>query len=275
MDIPAVGSYDHDIRRQVIEACRKGEMTNSWVDVYYEAVDLYYGEPQHFHQKSYEGAKTKPRIAAQEHVKRIEVSLNHQLKQFFAIAPRSLRNRLFEKAFGPSISGEFEMVGADYDGRYDLRNATQPDFLFLAHDKCVAIEMKIRAKSDIEQVLKYALLALAVERKEHSRENLLLFMGKGSFSSLWREGFASVEDMRKKLESEKPKFMAGLPERFQGHKDRFEEIVSKLSFAFVNYSELAGMLDADAPPFDGSKGSEVYRNLVDGMVGELGRRGLT
>ena len=134
---------------------------------------------------------------------------------------------------------------------------------------------KIRAKSDIEQVLKYALLALAVERKEHSRENLLLFMGKGSFSSLWREGFASVEDMRKKLESEKPKFMAGLPERFQGHKDRFEEIVSKLSFAFVNYSELAGMLDADAPPFDGSKGSEVYRNLVDGMVGELGRRGLT
>jgi hypothetical protein len=34
------------------------------------------------------------------------------------------------------------------------------------------------------------------------------------------------------------------------------------------------MLDADAPPFDGSKGSEVYRNLVDGMVEELKRRHL-
>jgi hypothetical protein len=249
-------------------------MGNSWVDVYYEAVDLDYGEPQHLARKSYERAKSTPRIAAQKYVQKIEVSLNHQLKQFFAIAPRSLRNRVFEKAFGPSIPGAFEMVGADYDGRYDLRNATQPDFLFLAPDKCVAIEMKIKAKSDIEQVLKYALLALAVERKEHSRENFLLLMGKGSFSSLWREGFASVEDMRKKLESEKPKFMAGLPERFQGHKDRFEEIVSKLSVAFINYSDLAGILDADAAPFDGSKGREVYRNLVDGMIAELKRRDL-
>jgi hypothetical protein len=249
-------------------------MGNSWVDVYYEAVDLYYGEPQHLARKSYERAKSKPRIAAQEHVKRIEVSLNHQLKQFFAIAPRSLRNCLFEKAFGPSIPGDFEMVGADYDGMYDLQNATQPDFVFLASDKWVAIEMKIKAKSEIKQVLKYALLALAVERKEHNRENFLLFMGPRDFRSLWSEPIDCVEDLRKKLESEKPKFMTGLPERFQGHQDRFEEIVSKLSFAFINYSDLAGILDADAAPLDGSKGREVYRNLVDGMTAELKRRDL-
>jgi hypothetical protein len=209
-------------------------MGNSWVDVYYEAVDLYYGEPQHLAPKNYEGAKPTPRRAAQEHVERIEVSLNHLLKQFFAIAPRSLRNRLFESAFRLPISGEFEMVGASYDGTYSLKNATQPDFLFLADDECVAIEMKIRAKSDIEQVLKYALLALAVERKEHSRENFLLFMGKGSFSSLWREGFASVEEMHKKLESETPKFLARKRKRFQEHEDRFEKIVKDFRFAFVN-----------------------------------------
>ena len=183
-------------------------MGNSWVDVYYEAVDLYYGEPQHLARKSYEGAKyegakTKPRIAAQGHVKRIEVSLNHLLKQFFAIAPRSLRNRLFEKAFGPPIPGDFEMVGAGYDETYHLGNATQPDFLFLAPDKCVAIEMKIKAKSDIKQVLRYALLALAVELNEHRRrENFLLFMGPCDFRSLWAEPLASVEVMRKRLESE-------------------------------------------------------------------------
>ena len=72
----------------------------------------------------------------------------------------------------------------------------------------------------------------------------------------------------------KSNFLAGPRKRFQEHKGRFEKIVTDFSFAFVNYSELADMLDADAPPFDRSKGSEVYRNLVDGMVEELKRRDL-
>ena len=135
--------------------------------------------------------------------------------------------------------------------------------------------MKIKAKSDIKQVLRYALLALAVELNEHHRrENFLLFMGPCDFRNLWAEPLASVEVIRKRLESEKSNFLAGPRKRFQEHKGRFFEIVSSLSVAFISYGDFASLLKADATPSDGSMGSEVYGNLVGGIVGELRRRGL-
>jgi hypothetical protein len=248
-------------------------MENSWVDDYYDTLEFFYWEPQHLGRKKHVDSKLNTSAKVQSHLRSMEVTLNHQLKQFFTLAPSSLRNRVFEFAFRRPISGDFVMAGRDADKKYHLENATQPDFLFITGDRSVSIEMKIGAKSSIKQVLKYALLALAVEQFDGvKREHLLLFLGSGGFPSLWHEGFADVEDMGKMLDGERLAFLTGKPKHFQDLEARFFEIVSLLSVAFINYGALAGVLEAEVTPCDESLGGEVYRNLVGGMVAELKRR---
>src|ERR1700682_4034684 len=100
-------------------------MVSSWVDAYYEALDFFFWEPQHLGRKKHTDAKLKTHYDVQAHLRVMEVTLNHQLKQFFSLAPRSLRNRLFESALGKTISGDFVMVGDDFDKRYHLQGCTQ------------------------------------------------------------------------------------------------------------------------------------------------------
>lgn len=61
---------------------------------------------------------------------------------------------------------------------------------------------------------------------------------------------------------------------FQPHKDRFFEIVRSLSIGFINYQDFARILVGEEENLDDSTGSEVYRNLLDGMLHELKNRAL-
>lgn len=251
-------------------------MEDSWVESYYDALGFFYWEPQHLGRKKYVDSRFNTFAKVQDHLRLMEVTLNHQIKQFLLLAPGSLRNRLFESAFDRPISGEFIMAGCDVDRKYGLNNATQPDLLFTTDDKTVSLEMKMGGtKSSVTQVLKYALLALAVEQLDGlKRQHFLLFLGIGGFSSLWQKGLASVDDLRRVLEAEKLTFLDGRPKRFQERKSRYFEIVSSLSIGFISYGSLANILETEIKAPDGSAGAQVYRNLVGGIVAELRSRGL-
>jgi hypothetical protein len=203
----------------------------------------------------------------------MEVTLNHQIKQFLCLAPDSFRNRLFKSALGREVVGHFLMAGSN---DCKVCAAVQPDFFFTTDGATVSLEMKIGAKSSITQVLKYALLALAVEQEHDGREmeHSLIFLGRGDFSRLWRERF-SKDDVRQRLESEKCVFIQGLSgkeKRFRDQEARFAQIVSSLSIGFIDYHHFANLLHEEFPSANGSAGEQVYGKLVGGMIAEL-RRG--
>lgn len=253
-------------------------MEESWIARYYEAVTFFYWEPQHLgRQKNAKVTLTAERMRTR--IELMEVTLNHQLNQFFSLAPRSLRTRLFERVLGVTLfSTDFCMAGRECDKEYELRNAMQPDFPFVAQDlkQAVFMEMKIGAKTSIEQLLKYVLLALSVELKhkmEMKHSHVLL--GKGTFSGLWKRQLASVDHLRPLLtEKEIDAFLVGKSASIRDNKARFCEIVSEMQIGFITYQDLSQCLEAEIEASDGCAGAEVYCNLVNGMIGELRRRKL-
>jgi len=248
---------------------------NSWVRGYYDEVGSFYWEPQHLRPKKYVESTLNTFDSVEAHLRTMEVTLNHRIKQFLRLAPDSLRNRLFRPAFGREIPGEFIMEGSllDIDKKYQLNSAVQPDFLFTTDDTTVSLEMKLAAKSSVAQVLKYALLALAVEQQHGKRmRHLLAFIGVYDFSTLWPKGIVSQNDLRRALDKDKYSFLDGKAKRFREQESRFFEIVSSMQIGFISYGTFAALLNEEAKLLDGSAAAQVYRKLLRGMVGEMESR---
>jgi hypothetical protein len=158
----------------------------NWIDSYYEALEFFYFEPQHMRRRRHiDPAPTAGDVRAKEqqaaadlaekcsnfdvvkkHLRKMEVTLNHNINQFFYLAPGSLRNKLFERVFPKEpIEGSFTLHGREVETYFGPTNVMQPDFLFVSEKAIVSIEMKVKSKSSIDQVMKYALLGLVVEKK--------------------------------------------------------------------------------------------------------------
>jgi len=202
--------------------------------------------------------------------------VGHDLHQFFSLAPPSLRNQLFAGLYARRFSYPFVLWGEDVDSALALEDAMQPDLLFLSDIESVALEMKIAAECGLRQVLKYALLGLAVElHARQPRRHHLVLLGRGDFAGQWPEHFGSVTELKLALAHEDlDAFLSTQSDRFRVHERRLREIVASLGVAFLSYEELAAFLrDAAPAESDASTGAEVYRKLIAGMVAELLGRG--
>ena len=249
----------------------------TWVDSYYEALEFFYWEPQHLGRKKHSNAEFDTTPKVRKHLRKMEVTLNQNLHQFFLLAPDSLRNELFGRLFRRTLQGCLSLEGRDVDEKFRLQNSMQPDFLFTSKAHTVALEMKLGSKSSLTQVLKYALLGLAVELKLGSeKEHFLGFLGSGSFSDQWKERFDSIEGLRQALaEVDCASFLEKQPLHFRERAPRFAQILESLSFCFVTYEELAGYLLRESPlPSDVLPSAQVYRKLIEGVTGELRLRKL-
>jgi len=247
-------------------------MESGWVDSFYEALEFFYWEPQHLGRKKYDKAEFNSLPLVQKHLRKMEVTLNQNLHQFFLLAPSSLRNKLFGSLFGQPLHEPFKLEGRDVDAKFNLQNSTQPDLVFISDTNLVSIEMKVGAKSSLTQVLKYALLGLAVEVQQGSvRNHHLALLGTGSFAAQWKEPITSMTELRDSLaQADLESFLKKQPAHLRPYSFRFSEIVSSLSFCFITYEELTDHLMRDAPiSSDTSPGAEVYRKLISGLIAEL------
>lgn len=205
------------------------------------------------------------------HLRRMEVTLNHNISQFFFLAPDSHRNDLLAELFGHKFEGFFEMENRDVDKKFALANCMQPDLLFISKNSVVSIEMKVRSKCSVDQVLKYALLGLAVEIKEkQQKEHYLVLLGPGTLASQFREPFDSIESLRDAIcREELTSFLRNKPRglREQERKERLQQIVHGMHVQFLNYAGLTSFLRSSVPPpTDQSAGAEVYRKLIYACV---------
>jgi len=175
------------------------------------------------------------------------------------------------------VFGEkYVMHGRSVEERYGLPSSTQPD-LFSSTTDVVSIEMKLNAKSSIEQILKYALLGLADEIvSAREKQHYLAFLAPGEFPSLWKDRYPDVAQLIDKLrQSDFSGFLGRQSQRLRTRTARFKQIVETLTFGHLTYTQVVGFLQRiEGSGSDTQGGASVYRKLIDGLVGELRLREL-
>ena len=264
-------------RTQHVRFTCRGDMEDTWIDSYYEALEFFYWEPQHFRRPSDPGSANTRSGLVKEHLRKMEVTLNQNLHQFFSLAPDSFRNELFGRLFGHEIPGALILEGRNVDTHFKLQNCMQPDLVFTSDTHVLSVEMKVGAKSSLDQVLKYALLGLAVETHlAPLRGHGLVLLGRGDFQDQWEERFESTADLRAALaQADLDSFLKEKPKHLRGQVTRFREIIRSLDFHYLQYEELAVYLFSARPAIsDSSLGAQVYRKLISGLIGELKERKL-
>lgn len=262
--------------------------TFNWLDSYYEALEFFYLEPQHLRAKTNATDEAKKRLTeiarkstrAEQvinHVRGMEVTLNHNIKQFFLLAPDVFRNNLFGTLFGRVFTKAFELQGRDVDKKFALANCMQPDFLFVSEEEAVSIEMKVKSQCSVDQVLKYALLGRAVEiQQNNQKEHYLVLLGSGAITSQFQQRFKSINDLTDAIKNENlATFLQNKP-RFLQDQQHLERIVQHMTVQFLSYKNFADILSSAAPSEDDqSVGAQVYRKLIDGLCHEMSRRKLS
>lgn len=256
-------------------------MEIGWQDYYYDILEFYYAEPQHLNRLKYGPKKTNKFPKVRKQLQLLEVPLNHLMTQFFLLAPDVLCGGLFTEMFGGRFEDKFALYGRDVDAELRLENSVQPDFVFLSETNVVCMEMKLDARCSVDQVLKYALLGLAVEIwKEQSvghhvaMRHHLAILGRGPFCK-WEGGFKSLEAVKEAVhDADLTKFLQGKPAHFRNRPEQFKLIVEQLQkhLQFWTYDHVAQFLaGAVSNPDDCA---DVCRKLLRGLLTEFENRGL-
>lgn len=243
----------------------------AWNKNYYDSVEFYLNEPQHIVQRS-ESEKRRSVRDAIKRIRRIEVSFNHVLSFFFRLAPAEFACKLLATAFpGAAPPRDLELIGREIEARFDLRNFTQPDILFVGDDALICIEMKVDAKTDVEQVFKYAAL-LAHLDPAGTKRRYLIYMGPKKFADLWRTKNMTIEAALTAAAD----LAAALPPKlasttFMKRLANPAGVVAAMQLGYLGYGDVKRLLldemaQADAP--DG-----VYKRLLEGMATEIEERG--
>lgn len=174
---------------------------NTWNHEYYEILEFFFWEPQHLGKKKNPDNKYDSPQKVFDHLKKMEVTLNHLFNMFFTLLPDEERNELFSDLFKTKIQDEFIFNSNKTRAYIDsIGSVTQPDLLFSGKENFACIEMKIEAKSSLEQLMKYLLLSiLADEHGETKRKTHLLFMAKYELPDLFIENVSTMEEARSAL----------------------------------------------------------------------------
>lgn len=253
-------------------------MKDTWNEEYYRIINFFYWEPQHLGKIKNPKTTYKGIDDVLKHLRKMEVTLNHQLNIFFKLAPNRFLLYLFSEVFKQKIAGQYQLIPQDdLEAMYDLRDATHPDFFFMGEKTLLCIEMKINAKSSLEQVMKYAMLSVFDDMQaSKQRDFYLLFIGKSTFRNLWKQKYEGVQELRTALSKyELPaKTRKGHLDIAEYH-DQIRQKFRTMEISFINYQNLADILrsEHEGLPSD-QEYTGIYSKLLSGLVNELAIRGL-
>lgn len=243
-----------------------------WNTTYYEIIQEYYWDP-----KMIGRVPAKPPVFANDremlgNLRCREVPLNHMLALFFGLAPRDFIRGLETATFGDAADSRYRSVGVFELRRGAPHDPTQPDVFLVSDEACFSIEVKIGAKSKLEQVVKYALLH-ATHDKRHGggRRSRLLYLTPRPVGKTWEEGFVDVRSMRTALES----FSYGdfLFKCGMAHEISAEELKAAamaMQVSHVTFSEFRRITAAYATRIPSEEScADCARALFDGLLAEL------
>lgn len=247
---------------------------STWNQEYYETLEFYYWEPQHLGKLKHPNTKYTSLQSALEHIKRMEVSLNHQFNTFFSLLPDSETNALFSHIFQRPFDEKFCFNSKDTrDFVESFKSATQPDLFFPSPTELVCIEMKVGAQSDFDQLMKYLLLSLIEgEKSGVTKQFSLLYMGVGDFTTLFKERCTDIDDLRAQfLTYEIGERTKNKSIDLSSYREKIYQLSQEIDIAYMSYAEFHKYL----VELSQETSNEALRNIYTGLIAELELRGFS
>jgi len=247
-----------------------------WTTEYYDIMEFYFWEPQHLDLVKKNGDK-KNLAGVLGHIQRMEVSLNHLFNLFFRLIPSDFSNRLLA-----SYAALEHVAPLTFTGREDYEafsRMVQPDLLLRSNTLNFSIEMKIGAKSSLEQVWKYSLLHWQEEQHTGvSKDSALLYIGKRDFRFLWKEKFQSIEELKSAAIAFNTSDLASKATTNETVKIDWPAVKATLertSIGYCSYQDFDQFLSNYGEGLSGSKAAnETVHKLISGLRKEMVFRGL-
>lgn len=206
-----------------------------------------------------------------------EEILNQVFSLTFAIAPDRLVTDAIARPLGFHDSGPFETIGRELSSRFgwgDLENVTQHDGLFISAKSAFAVELKLRAKTSLEQIAKYVALLLWEEAHSSRKQNLglLYIVPENQLIALWRNlgltGPTIDAGIFSLLEAVR------LPERvrnlFTQQKSEVLSVLERMHLAAISWTDLRGRILSLRAQLDLARpGDQTLARLLDGFDAQL------
>ena len=156
-------------------------------------------------------------------------------------------------------------------------HATQPDIFLKGKESLIGIELKLSAKSSIEQMLKYAMLFyFSGEHSGKSKACHLIYIGLTEFRNLFKGKDTKIHDLQQDLTVD------DLPDKtrkggldLMPHKDNILNVAKNMTIDFINYQSLHDLFHYERNQIDtGTAYAETVAKLFDGINDEFLMRGL-
>lgn len=240
-----------------------------WNRQYYDNMAFHFWEPHHIGRTRNPESRIRTEAEATAKLRGLEVVLNHQMELFFRLAPSDFVRRLFTSAFGSEFTDTYRVIGREFHQLFAVEGLTQPDLLFEGTRSSVAIELKLGAKTSLEQIVKYAtLFALMPARQSYG----LLLMGPRGFPDLWRERFRTPAELSAALgELDRSILPRKLLRYLERHGAAVDAVLAQMRIGFLSYANFYTSLADEAGR---EAHHETYQRLLAGMMAELTERGL-
>lgn len=208
-------------------------------------------------------------------IHRDEELLNHVIVSALGIAPADFLARAFFDPLGIRAAGPIEVIGREVRARHSavaLEQYTQHDGFFVAQNAIVGMEMKLGARSSIEQLLKYC-TQIALEE--------ILFGVKAHVGLIFLVPAVSVARTRRDLRLEDPTMQAhvwedplahtdksSLTKLLQSHTDEIRSVGKRLHLEIITWDDFLATL-VDTYDLARSSGDETLGNLMSGLIAQL------
>lgn len=252
----------------------------SWSGLYYDNVEHLLWNPDWIRGLQSDGTPKTIRMLM-ERFRKLEAPLHHAVQTFLTLAPDRFAAKLL--ALDPAVSLPLRIICCQkeeywpIDGRKKISflELCQPDIFVEGRGVQVAIEIKAKSKSSLEQVLKYAaLMSLSPRKAPATTARKLVFLAPyETFGRFWGgKGYADVPSLKdaarkhddSKLDHKFRRFGTSL-DAAKASLDDLEIIWRSVRDVQRDVREELQRVMAKAP----SDSGEVYCKLLSGFEKEL------
>jgi len=206
---------------------------------------------------------------------RDEKALNCFFDVMFSICPDYLIDRWLCKPLGIEDVSEFRSFSllhlSERFGWGD-DNVTQHDGFFISPNSIVCVEIKLKAQTDINQIIKYAAIVKLEETATGIRDNigLLYVVPKKRINTIKNK--VSIESLSWPVLGEQPgvKLNPKIKTIIESDPSHFDSVLKRLRINIISWSDLYDQVTAEHQQLDPRNSSEqtLYR-LLDGFLEQL------
>lgn len=208
-------------------------------------------------------------------IHRDEELLNHVIDIALGIAPTSFLARAFFAPLGIAPTGPVDVIGREVRARHITlapEQYTQHDGFFVAQDAIVGMEMKLCARTSIEQMIKYC-TQIALEEILHgvkAHVGLVYLVPAGSVARTRRDLGLEDPAMLTRIWEDPLAYTdkSSLRKLLQKHKGKIRSVGGRLRLEIITWDDFMAAI-VETHEIAQSRSDETLCNLMQGLISQI------